>query len=87
MASRNIPRDYLSIISNTIRLVVYDSTTGKYITVIGFEGGKDFTYDVNGNLTQITMRVIKEDGTVITVKRTFTYDAQGNLISISDWMI
>ena len=87
----NFPSDYplpnkqVTTLKNKVRIMAWDGT--QYQLIEGYEGEKNLTGDENGNLTEVSLKVIKEDGTTVTVKRTFTYDAQGNLTNISDWTI
>jgi len=89
----NFPSDYplpstqVTVLKNKVRLMAWDSSQNKYILVEGYDGGKSFSYDANGNLTEITFTIVKDDGTTITIRRTFTYDAQGNLTQISKWEV
>jgi len=87
----NFPSDYplpesqVTTLKNKVRIMAWNGTN--YELIEGYEGEKNLTWDANGNLTEISLKVIKEDGTTVTVKRTFTYDAQDNLTNISDWTI
>ena len=80
-----LPNNQVTTLKNKVRIMAWDGT--QYLLIEGYEGEKNLTWDENGNLTEVSLKVIKEDGTTVTVKRTFTYDAQGNLTNISDWTI
>lgn len=68
-----------------VQLLAYDSSTGEYVTVSGYDGGKTLVYDSNGNITEIDWTLIDSNGNAQTIKRTYSYDSDGNLTNISAW--
>jgi len=81
-----LPSTQETKLKNKIRVMAWDESQNKYVLIEGYEGQKSLTW-TNGNLTELQMKVIKDDGTEVTIKRTFSYDAQGNLISVGRWEI
>ena len=70
-----------------IRVYAWDSTNSQWVLIEGKFNGREYTYDANGNLSQITLKMVKPDGSDVTVKKTFDYDANGNLTSESAWTL
>jgi len=81
-----LPNNQVTTLKNKVRIMAWDESQNKYVLIEGYEGQKSLTW-TNGNLTELQMKVIKDDGTEVTIKRTFTYDAQGNLTNVSTWKV
>ena len=65
---------------------VWDGT--KFILVKGYVNNTTYTYDSNGNLTEVTLEITDENGNLLyTIKRTYTYDTAGNLTGKSRWEV
>jgi len=81
-----LPSSQQTLLKNKLRIMAWNGSN--YELIEGYEGSKSLTYDSNGNLTQIDLTIVLDDGTEKTVRRTFTYDVvTGDLTNISRWEV
>lgn len=80
-----LPTNQVVELRNKLRVMAW--STDHYELIEGYEGQKNYTWDSNGNLTEVRMVVIKDDSTEVTVRRTYTYDTNGNLVQVSRWEV
>jgi len=83
-----ITQPIISIEEGKFSGYVYNSTTGKFEYIDGYINSYSYTYDANGNMTEMTLEIVDENGNVIaTIRRTYTYDANNNLVEKSRWEV
>ena len=70
-----------------VRVYAFNPNTNNWEFIEGYYTGTEYTYDSNGNISEVRVTITLLDGTTKTVRRTFSYDANGNLTSISRWEI
>jgi|GEM_PF-5945338 len=67
---------------------VYNPTTGRFEYIEGYINSYSYTYDANGNLTELQLEIVDEnENPIATIKVTYTYDANNNLIKKSRWEV
>jgi len=82
-----LPSSQVATLKNKVRIMAWNPSASRYELVEGYEGSKSFAYDSNGNLTEVQLTIILDDGSTRTVRRTFSYDSYGNLTQVSQWEV